>query len=133
MSRAMVSNVANRFIEILSKDLGEDVMAEIRSKAKSPTYAMCCGSHDYCDANMVMLEAFKDCVGREAAIFSEDAEKPDSTHEQDTGLINQSWALAIENNYRVVLLTPCCGAYATYYDDIRCCKVCYNEVAEDVG
>lgn len=29
--------------------------------------------------------------------------------------------------------TRCCQALATYHDDIRCCKVCWEEVPDDEG
>lgn len=27
-------------------------------------------------------------------------------------------------------VTECCGAFATFHDDILCCKVCWREVGE---
>jgi hypothetical protein len=47
-----------------------------------------CATHDFCDANMLMLEAFKKTFGREPAILT------DSDDTVDARLWGDAWAIA---------------------------------------
>lgn len=47
-----------------------------------------CHSHDYCDANMTMLQAFQNVFQREPAFLN------DSTTEADLALWNEAWQIA---------------------------------------
>lgn len=61
----------------------DEVMAEIVRRNK--VYGdRCCASHDYCDANMPMAEAFEDVLGYE----------PDGGDEGDCALWNDAWDLS---------------------------------------
>jgi hypothetical protein len=52
--------VADKFDKILRNEIGEDNYRECVAKNKTPAYQNgCCASHDYCDSNMVMLEALQ--------------------------------------------------------------------------
>ena len=48
-----------------------------------------CASHDYCDANQSMLDAFEKVMGREY------------NYEQDTDLVNDAWTLSKISNFYV--------------------------------
>jgi hypothetical protein len=54
-----------------------------RNKAE-PVDSDVCHSHDYCDANMVMFEAFQSTFGRE----------PDTDNGPDLELWNDAWEIA---------------------------------------
>lgn len=43
-----------------------------------------CHTHDYCDSNVCMLQAFESTFGRE----------PDSASEADAATINEAWQIA---------------------------------------
>jgi hypothetical protein len=51
-----------------------------------------CATHDFCDANMLMLAAFKETFGREPAFLTADDTSPGSR--ADTRLWNDAWAIA---------------------------------------
>ena len=75
--------LAERFLVRLTEELGETTYREacVRN-AQEPTPGIC-HSHDFCDANMVMLAAFQD-VGLDVP----DADSDDQT------LWNASWEMA---------------------------------------
>jgi hypothetical protein len=53
-----------------------------------PADSNVCHSHDFCDANMCMLEAFQNVFGREPGILTGEDD------ETDTRLWNDAWAIA---------------------------------------
>lgn len=79
-------HLAQRFTERLRAELTDQQWAEMRQKNASGTYALCCASHDYLDANMLMERAFIQVHGR-APNFS-------GPGDEDINLWNQAWDLA---------------------------------------
>ena len=53
--------VAREFCRILSEWLTPEQMREVITKNATPEYAGCCATHDYCDPNQAMLDAFTAC------------------------------------------------------------------------
>lgn len=77
--------IADRFAEVLRSWLTPDEFAEMKRLNETPEYADgCCASHNYCDANMAMDEAWHAIKG--SAINADD--------ETQAALWNQSWELA---------------------------------------
>ena len=77
------------FVGLLFEQLGAETMAQImvrnaRYRANGETHY--CASHEFCDANVTMAEAFEMIVGREMNFESED----------DLALWNGAWAEALE-------------------------------------
>ncbi|MEE8489378.1 MAG: hypothetical protein V3S43_03525 [Acidimicrobiia bacterium] len=73
--------VGKRFAEIVRRDLADD-LEEIVRRNLTDEYENCCATHDFCDANMLMDEAFKDIMGRELRV------------DDDVDLFISSWAWA---------------------------------------
>lgn len=66
-------------------------LAEIRRRNATPDYAgAVCATHDFCDANMIMLEAFEAVVGR--PMHMDGGESPEE--QADHHLWNEAWAIA---------------------------------------
>ena len=84
-SKVLVNRVAASFRYLLKEVLTDDQLAEVRRRNATPEYAEhgCCASHDFCDANMVMLEAFERVMGHEPYLDSE----------ADMRLINEAWKI----------------------------------------
>jgi hypothetical protein len=53
------TELARRFDEILRDHVGDEKYGQILRLNRTPEYRNSCASHDYCDANMTMLEAMK--------------------------------------------------------------------------
>lgn len=78
--------LAHCFTVRLRDLLTEQQWLEMRAKNASGGYKLCCASHDYLDANMVMAAAFRQVHGREADFTSEG--------DADISDWNAAWALA---------------------------------------
>lgn len=83
-----VEALAEAFTRHLTEEIGEDKLRfAARENARRGDDGTC-ASHDECDANMPMLDAFKETFGREPA-FLGDAGSPEA--DVDTALINDAW------------------------------------------
>lgn len=76
--------LAARFDAMLRFEIGLNNYREVQSRNATPDYANCCASHNFCDANMVMFDAFKQECGREMKL---DAVK-------DVDRFNAAWVIA---------------------------------------
>jgi len=63
--------VAKKFCDVLRGRLGDDVDEVVRRNA-TEEYRGCCASHDFCDANMAMAEAYEAATGRAWDLDNED-------------------------------------------------------------
>jgi hypothetical protein len=77
--------IALRFVEVLQAWLSPQEWTEMRERNAKQTNTGICHSHDFCDSNMAMAEAFESVTGRE----------PDTGSDADTALWNAAWALAM--------------------------------------
>lgn len=81
----IISDLAHAFSDVLKEWLSQDQLRTVIHLNTSGVYSeLVCASHDFCDANMAMLEAFIRVLGREPMI-NDDA---------DLGLWNSAWAMA---------------------------------------
>lgn len=84
-----VQNLSIQFSLLLQEQLGErDIDATI-ARNKKQSDKNICHSHDFCDANEVMNEAFQKVFGREL----------DSDSDFDASVWNNAWKQAKENNF----------------------------------
>ena len=56
----LVKAVSDQFVVMLNEWLTPHEMEEIRRRNATPEYENACASHDFCDANMAMVQAFED-------------------------------------------------------------------------
>ena len=88
--------LAQSFASTLRRWLAPEQMRAVVARNTLASYSTACASHDFCDANMAMLEAFGAAFTREplflAAPSSDDASNAAS--EADTQLWNAAWNLA---------------------------------------
>ncbi|ABM97114.1 hypothetical protein [Methylibium petroleiphilum] len=88
--------LAMAFAAKLHEWLSPEEMAEVVARNAASTDPLVCASHDFCDANMAMAEAFEATQGREI-LFPSDVESGACTQEQsdaDLALFNSAWDLA---------------------------------------
>lgn len=79
----LVPKLAGAFYATLTEWLTADELAEVRRRNATPEYAGVCASHDFCDANEAMEEAFRKVLGPVPA-----------RNEDATPLWNAAWTLA---------------------------------------
>lgn len=81
--RAMTpEQAADKFCIVLRNWLTTDQLDTVVERNKTPEYAQACATHDFCDANVAMLEALGDPEG---ISFDDDA---------FVSLINRAWDIA---------------------------------------
>jgi Protein of unknown function DUF262 len=78
--------LANRFVELLVQELGASTFQEVVEHNAAETNPSVCHSHDFCDANMVMVVAWHETVGRHFEAESE----------RQTAIWSKAWDLAKE-------------------------------------
>jgi hypothetical protein len=86
-----VALLSKEFSQILKTELSAEEMTEVVRINSLPAYSDACASHDFCDANMVMNEAFEKVMQREF----------DFDSDCDTDLFNGAWSLAKTNNFYI--------------------------------
>ena len=87
--KANAELLAKRFVELLKKEIGVKKFEVVRSRNGTLRYVSCCASHDFCDANMVMLAAY--CEVKQ--INEADVDVND---EQVIEVFNVAWNIARE-------------------------------------
>lgn len=81
--------VGRRFAANVRRDLGEH-LEEIVRRNFTDAYETCCATHDFCDSNELMAEAFKDTLGREARVDDD----------VDTFIWNIAWSEARGSDFK---------------------------------
>ena len=94
MLSKLAADIGWEFSSLLRRDLGRDVMIEIVGKNGTKEYAgNICATHDYCDANVVMAEAFNNLCGRVIEL----------ERVEDMRLWSEAWGYAKANNFFLLL------------------------------
>ena len=93
----MNDKLAKLFSKILIEELGEEKMRETIARNKATNNVMICHSHDFCDANMVMLEAWCKLNPPNTVDGECDGFFVDDTYD----LVNIAWHEAKANNFYV--------------------------------
>lgn len=91
MNRSNLAAVhtANTFSLVLRQWLTKEQMIEVVKRNRETDNEALCASHDFCDANMAMLEAFTAANGHE----------PSAESDEDTRLWNEAWEMAKAANF----------------------------------
>lgn len=85
--------LAVQFSNILKEWLTIAKLTEVneRNKQYKTNNADCCATHEFCDPNQAMIDAFTQLTGREIDVQSD----------SDLSLTNKAWAMAKESNFYV--------------------------------
>ncbi len=79
-----IEQLSKEFSRLVRRDLA-DHLGEIVARNRTVEYGeTCCATHDFCDANMTMAEAFESVVGHGLDCGSDD----------DCALWNAAWGLS---------------------------------------
>ncbi len=81
-----IVTIAQKFHGIVRRELTDHLEA---IDEENRTTEHTCATHDFCDANMLMSEAFTAVLGRDMDAGSED----------DAALWNEAWDLAVEHGF----------------------------------
>lgn len=81
---SMEETLARAFSEVLSEWLTPEQRAQVVERNKAQSNPSICHSHDFCDANMAMDQAWKQTQGREV----------DMQSDEDLALWDAAWEIA---------------------------------------
>ena len=100
MVESAAVRIAREFSKLMLEEIGIDnldlaVMQNTADMAVGND--LTCATHDYCDANMVMDEAFHKVLGRGMYLIKESA--TEEQKQADTDLWNAAWTLAKHNQF----------------------------------
>ena len=82
--------LAAEFVAVLTEWLTPAEFAEMQRRNVTAGEGVC-ASHDFCDANMAMDEAFTHALGRKPDVMDSD----DGAEGRDVALWNAAWAAAM--------------------------------------
>jgi hypothetical protein len=88
--------LANAFVAVLTEWLTPEQMFQVRRRNAQRTSELVCHSHDFCDANMAMDQAFKKVIGRDPLDYLNHDEEG-SMDEADVALWNAAWEYAVRS------------------------------------
>jgi len=91
--------VAKEFSRLLVKELGVFLVVAGQRNRDEGSGASICHTHDYCDANMVMDEAMRNCGIDPDLATDEDGEPVEPFDTEFTSLWNEAWDLAKEAEF----------------------------------
>lgn len=91
MGSEMVDRLASRFSAIVRRDLA-DVLGEVNARNAQRNDSTC-ATHDFCDANMLMDEAFTELFGHSMA---------DELNDRVFAVVNAAWAKAKASGFSIV-------------------------------
>lgn len=85
--------LANEFSKILNEWIPEKLF-EVNQRNKEPRYIAsgCCATHDFCDPNQAMIDAFTNLFGKE----------PSARNQKQNTLINNAWAAAKQAQFKQI-------------------------------
>ncbi len=83
-----IEQLSSAFSELVQEQLGA-FLPEIVARNKSNSKEVC-ATQDFCDANMLMAEAFEEVQGRE----------PDVANENDAAVWNAAWGLSKQREFK---------------------------------
>ncbi len=106
----VVRAVAVKFSELIQESFGDKVPEINRRNRELKEDGDSCATHDFCDANEVMAEAFRKVVGREQEMDSD----------KDTDIWNAAWSLA----QRTAEFDPAKAKVVEF----EICEVCHDPV-----
>lgn len=86
----IVTKIATEYQAILTSWLTPRQLESVRHRNGEQADPNIDHAHDFCDANMAMLEAFTKVVGREATL-NEDTPESAEMQDHDFGIMNDAW------------------------------------------
>lgn len=101
MKNVTPEQLAKEFSTVLKSWLSAEEMKSVIEKNETPEYNGCCASHDYCDANMAIDEAFIKLMERDFVFYDDEKPETEKQNEEDTALENNAWAIAKTNKFYI--------------------------------
>ena len=95
-------DLAFAFARLLREELSETDMGEVIARNAAETHPNVCHSHDFCDANMVMLAAWQELTGRTMIMLGDREEltaEESAAQDKEIAAWNAAWQIAKESEF----------------------------------
>ena len=96
-SAYLTTRLANEFSKVMRDWLSDEEMAKVLERNAKEDNPGVCHSHDFCDANMAMLEAFGNLSLHAPCDLTDDTPEHEAACRQWSG----AWAIAQKNQFKV--------------------------------
>ena len=83
--------LALNFVALVCREFDEKTLSEIRRRNRAETNPSVCHTHDFCDANLLMDDAWRFTFGRDTNLDDE----------VDCAVWSNAWARAVAANFEV--------------------------------
>lgn len=92
--------IADKFSELLLAEIGADNLRLVNKRNTTQEYAGACASHDFCDANIVMDEAFRTVKG---ITIDENSDEYFEVMQEDANMVlwEKAWNKAKEKGFNL--------------------------------
>lgn len=92
--------IAREFTKVLRSWLSREEMDTVVSRNKTKKYQDgSCATHDFCDSNQAMLDAFEKIMGREVVFHDDEIPGSEKQEEEDSALMDAAWNMAREKEF----------------------------------
>ena len=99
LTEVSVRDVSDAFTKVIQEWLSPAELKQVCKLNRSPDYhPCCCATHDFCDSNMAMFEAFKRLTGSNPPVTCE--RHTDMTELADL-LWNYAWNMSKEKGFKL--------------------------------
>lgn len=101
-SPKQIKTIAREFAKLMLAEIGAENLASAVAENMADMAQgndSTCATHNFCDANMVMDEAFHNVLGRGMYLIDEDA--TEAQKDSDTELWNSAWTMAKHAGFNV--------------------------------
>jgi hypothetical protein len=95
--------MADKFSEVLRGWLTPEEMAAVIERNRTEEHPSVCHSHDFCDANEAMAEAFQALMGRDVLLIGDIDTAGLEAVNADSDLWGAAWDLAKRNEFKAAL------------------------------
>lgn len=100
MNKQWAYDLAAAFSVELEQTLTYDQFEEVLHRNAAETDPRICHSHDFCDANQVMLDALS-AIGAELGWPEHIWKEFDASNDEQGALINKAWGIAKEAKFNI--------------------------------
>jgi len=101
----LIEEIAREFSAELTKEIGREKVEEIvntnelLNQKVTRSDEMFCSSHDHCDANAIMLDAFRKIMKRAPLFLLDEADVDQSLRDEEMTMLNDAWTMASKNKF----------------------------------
>ena len=101
----LIEEIAREFSAELIRELGEEVVRDIQNENETLNLKVTrsdeeyCSSHDHCDANMVMLRAFRKIMKRVPLFIMSENDVDQELRDEEMEMVNSAWTMASKNGF----------------------------------